>query len=457
MASLAGFRELFVGQGDKTTEKFRKVITMRKLIRPFWALALAISALPAFGQETSGNPFVAKPADFTPEIRTEVLNRMGEVLQRNAFVPGADFGKWADFLVKHSEAINKAETADQFSIAVNGALREFGFSHIVLSTPKAATARMERKVVGIGVQLQPEEVGLRVMTTFPGAPADKAGIVPGDLILEANGKKATSPSEISGDEGSIVKLKIQREDGKVRDFTITRAKFSTVRPETLTWVNKGTAVLRIPTFDLGYDRKRVETLFTEAKDAKNLILDLRSNGGGAVINLTHLMGLMMPENSPLGTFVGRAVVDSYVRETGGKPTDIIEIASWTKSKLRAQKNSVPPYKGNMAVLINGGSGSAAEIAAAALQDVMNVPVLGSKSAGAVLVSVMGPLPHGWQLQYPITDFVTMSGYRLEGKGVTPLVEAPMPRKPNDPDPGVEKAVALLNRIALREERSSGGK
>ncbi|HMS54571.1 MAG TPA: S41 family peptidase [Fimbriimonadaceae bacterium] len=431
---------------------------MRKFFRPFWAVALALVALPGLAQETSGNPFAAKPADFNAEIRTAVLTRMGEVLQRNAFVPGADFGKWNEFLAKHNEAINKAETADQFSIAVNGALREFGFSHIVLSTPKAATARMERKVVGIGVQLQPEETGgLRVMTTFPGAPADKAGIVPGDLILEANGKKATSPSEISGDEGSVVKLKVLREDGKTKDFTITRAKFSTVRPETLTWVNKATAVIRIPTFDLGYDRKRVETLFTEAKDAKNLVLDLRSNGGGAVINLTHLMGLLMPENSPLGTFVGRAVVDSYVKETGGKPTDIIEIASWTKSKLRSQKNSVPPYKGNLAVLINGGSGSAAEIAAAALQDVMNVPVLGSKSAGAVLVSVMGPLPNGWQLQYPITDFVTMSGYRLEGKGVTPLVDAAMPRKPNDPDPGIEKAVALLNRIALREERSSGGK
>ena len=427
-------------------------------IRRSWLAALAALVLPVWApaQEQSGNPF-AKPADapLTKEVKDAVIGRMSEILSRAADVPGADFGKWPDMVKQHQDEIDKATTADDFVRSINGALHEFGFSHIVLSTPKAAEARMNRQVVGIGVQLSPEPGGLRVMTTFPGAPAEKAGIEPGDLIVSANGKKASSPGEISGDEGTVVTLKVVKADGKSKEYKITRKKFSTVRPETLTWVDDKTAVLRIPTFDLGYDRKRVESLMAEAQKAKGIIVDLRSNGGGAVVNLTHLMGLLMPEGTPLGTFIGRAMVDQYVKETGGKPTDILEIAKWTKSRLRATKSSVPPFKGSIAVLINGGSGSASEIAAAALQDNVNASVVGSKSAGAVLVSVMAPLPNGYQLQYPINDFVTMSGYRLEGAGVKPLIEAPMPMKPNEADLGVERAAALLHRIILREERSGG--
>lgn len=419
-------------------------------IRRFVLAALAALVLPnlSVAQEQMGNPFKSAEPQFGKEVKDAVLKRMTELIERAAYVPGVDFTKWAEFVGKRQAEIDKAANADEFVRALNGGLREFGFSHIVMSTPRATQARLERKTVGIGVRLQPEENGMRVISTVPGAPASEAGIEAGDLILQANGKKVSDTTQIGGDAGSTVVLKVQKSDGKTKDYKLVRRAFSTAQPETLNWVNADTAVLRIPTFDLGYNRKKVEELMTEAGKAKSLIVDLRSNGGGAVVNLTHLMGMLLPPGTPIGTFVGRQMVQRYVAETGGKESDIIEIAKWTKDKVRAGKTNVEPFKGAIAVLVNGGSGSAAEIAAAALQDQVGSPVIGTKSAGAVLVSVMVPLPHGYQLQYPINDFVTVSGYRLEGNGVKPDLEAPLTTKFGEPDAGIERAVAMLQRISV---------
>jgi C-terminal processing protease CtpA/Prc len=79
--------------------------------------------------------------------------------------------------------------------------------------------------------------------------------------------------------------------------------------------------------------------------------------------------------------------------------------------------------------------------------------VGTKTAGAVLVSVMAPLPDGWMLQYPMMDYLSAQGTRLEGTGVQPDVEAATPRY-KEPDTAIEKAQALLSRTELREKRAA---
>ena len=83
------------------------------------------------------------------------------------------------------------------------------------------------------------------------------------------------------------------------------------------------------------------------------------------------------------------------------------------------------WTGKMAVLINRGSASASEIAAAALNECVGAPLIGQKSAGAVLASVYGSLPSGFSVQYPIDDYVTIKGVRLE-------------KSPREPDEVVEQ-------------------
>ncbi len=417
-------------------------------LHSFFAVLAATLSISAFAQPAA----TPEKVTLTKEIREAVMKEVNRIVTSVAFVPGVDFAKFSEFMDTQKESLEKAETPRDLTFAVNTSLRKFGISHIVMTTPEMAVARRTRSAVGIGVQIQPEPgKGIRVLNVFPSSPADTAGIQAGDLIIEANGKKVESPVDMQGEEGSTVVVKVDR-DGKNKSFSVTRKKYSNVRPETLTWPTPDTAVIKIWTFDLAYDSKNVEKLFGQAGRARNLILDLRSNGGGAVSNLLHLLNLMLPEKTPIGTFIQRNMVDRYVKETGGKATDLPAIARFADRPVRTGKSNVEKYKGNVAVLINGGSGSASEIAAAALQENLGSPVVGQKSAGAVLVSIMGPLPHGFMLQYPITDFVTSRGVRLEGTGVEPVLDAPAVIKWGEKDLAVDKALLLLQRIDLRQDR-----
>ncbi|MBI1757580.1 MAG: PDZ domain-containing protein [Fimbriimonas ginsengisoli] len=387
------------------------------------------------------------------DTKREVLKGVVKIVESNAFVPGVDFSKVQTYLDAEQTKLDNATTEDGFRDAVNEALHKFGLSHIVMFSPRMVRQRRENSAVGIGILVQLDKEGLIIQRVMAGTPAAEAGLEPGDVIIEVNGKKPESLVSIMGVEGEPVKIKVRRFSGKAEDFTLRRRKFSTVRPEKLTWVDKETAVLSVYTFDLTYNRGRIESLMEEAGKAKNLVLDLRNNPGGAVINMSHLLGLFLPPDKPIGTFISKRLVTRYVEEQKGKPDDLAKIAEWSSQKVRPYRGKVGAFSGRVAVLINSFSGSAAEIAAQALREELDAPVIGEKSAGMVLVSMIAPLPHDFQIQYPVTDYVSAQGVRLEGKGVVPDLQAQDARvqRSDLADIPLEKAVALLHRYQTEHE------
>lgn len=187
-------------------------------------------------------------------------------------------------------------------------------------------------------EIQPEVgKGIRVVNVFPESPAALAGIHPGDLIVQANGKKVDNPADMQGAEGTTVEIKVDR-DTKIKTFKIVQDLFE--QASRTVSVNPTTSVLKIWTFDAAYDQNNVEKLISEASKGRNLIVDMRSNPGGQVTNLIHLMGLLMPERSPIGTFIQRTMVDRYVKETGGKATDLEAIAKFADRPVRAGKPDI---------------------------------------------------------------------------------------------------------------------
>ncbi len=410
------------------------------------ALALLLVAPLVIGQGADATP---KPGALTPETKTKVLEEASKLITTSAYVPGVDFTKWNTYLATEKDKLDKAKTDDEFADAFQAAISKFGFSHLVLHTPRAVATRMSSSTVGIGVRINPTPDGILVVGLIEKAPAVEAGIEVGDLIIEANGVKVAGTSSVAGPEGTQVKIKVKRGD-TTKEFNITRRKFSTVRPEDLTWVDKDTSVLKIYTFDISYDRDRVEDLIKQAGKGKRLIIDLRGNGGGAVINLMHLLGTLLPDNSVMGTFVDKSLVDQFVKEQKGSPTDLKAIADWSPRKMHIRANRHEAiFKGEVAVLVDGGSGSASEIAAAALRDTLSAPVVGTKSAGAVLVSMMRPLPGtDYVLQIPVDDYVTAKGIRLEGNGIVPdttLAKMPPFLKKGEVDPAWDAAVVLMKK------------
>lgn len=383
--------------------------------------------------------------DIAADAKKEVLDGIKKVLDERAFVPGKDLSKWEEFIAKHKEALDKTTTIDEFGRETNRALREFGFSHIRLRSPRAAEARGRTFVVGPGFNAKFENSTLVVTAVTPKSPAETAGIKPGDVIVEVDGKTPENANVIDGEEGKEISLKVKQEAGEPKEVKITRARISTVRPETLTWAGDDAAVLRIYTFSAGYNRKNVEDLIKQANEkGKYLVLDLRSNGGGAVNNLQHLLSLLLPPDTVIGSFIGKSLAKRYADETKGDPADVVAIAKWSDRKYKTTKRDVEPFKGKIAVLINRASASASEICAAALKENAKAPLVGARSAGAVLASVYAKLPQGFELQYPVSDFVTANGVRLEANPLA--VDAEETGRPVDgKDPAVEKALELLRK------------
>jgi carboxyl-terminal processing protease len=424
-----------------------------RLHRSILGIALALIAAYSSAQTAPPTtpptppPATQNPGEkpLTKEQRDEVLKALGDIMANRAFVPGLDLNKWPENLEKHREDLDKIEKVSDLSRTVNRALRDFGISHIRLLTPTQAENRDRTTVVSIGVLARPDKNTLVVTTVIPNGPAATAGIKQGDVITEVDGKAPESPTVLTGEVGTEVKLKVKSGESE-KEMTLKRATVSTARPETLTWVNDETAMLRVWTFSRGYGRTNIENLMKEASPkAKYLIVDLRSNGGGSTANLIHLLSLFVKPDTDIGTFIGRSTVRDYEKDNTPSP-DPIKIAAAAKNKYRTRKQTIEPFSGKVAVLINRGSASASEIFATGLRETIGAQILGTRSAGAVLASVFGRLPHGFQIQYPVSDYVSIKGVRLEKNPIVPDVEVTGAAQEGK-DPVVEKAVEKLKGVS----------
>ena len=405
-------------------------MTLRRIIPLFLAAVLTASAL---AQELSADQ------------KQNVLKSLEETLTTRAFVPGVDFKKWGEYLLRRKDEVDQAKDITSFTRTVNQALRDFGISHCRLQTPRSTAQRGKTSIVGSGILGTIEEKGIRVRRVFDGSPAKEAGIEEKDLVVKVNGDKPTKIDAVEGEKGSKFHLEIEKLDGSTKEIDVLLKEYSTVRKESLTWQGDDTAVLRIYTFSTGYDRENIETLIAEAsKKAKYLILDLRSNGGGAINNLNHLLSLLLPEGTAYGVFVSRTVAEDYAKENPNGPMTPEAMAEWAPRKTKTRKQKISSFTGKIAVLINRGSASASEICAAALQETGNAKVIGTQSAGAVLSSVFRKLVEGFSIQYPVSDYVTTKGVRLEAHPIKPDFEVTAVRKDNEADPVVVRAVEILH-------------
>ena len=250
---------------------------------------------------------------------------------------------------------------------------------------------------GIGALIQYDGELTRISDPYEGWPAQKAGIIAGDAILEVNGVdcKKKNTQEVSnllkGQPGTEVKLKIQRYgQDKPIEMTLKREKVKIDNIPYYTVLDNGIAYISLS----GFTRdaaKEVKEKFMEMKkdrDLKGFVLDLRGNGGGLMNEAVDIVNLFIPKSKPVVSMKGKAANANSIHPTTNDPVDL----------------EIP-----VAVLVDGNSASASEIVAGALQDYDRGVIIGQRTFGKGLVQNILPLSYNTQMKVTVAHYYIPSG------------------------------------------------
>jgi len=258
---------------------------------------------------------------------------------------------------------------------------------------------------GIGVELSLRNEQITAVRVLKDNPAEKAGIMAGDVIVKINDEEVPSTwtvqdatTRIRGETGTTVKLTVLR-GTEVKDFTITRAEVT--NPSVYSSVTDGVGTMTITRFDdqTGQLARAAAQSF-KAQNVKSVILDLRGNGGGYITAAQDVASLWLDN---------KVVVSE---RTNGKVVD--ELKTATSPIL----NGIPT-----AVLVNSSSASASEIVAGALQDYGVAKLVGEKTFGKGSVQKLIELPGGAELKVTVAKWYTPKGNNISKQGITVDKEA----------------------------------
>lgn len=274
---------------------------------------------------------------------------------------------------------------------------------------------------GVGIELDMKNGRLMVNAPIEDTPAFRAGILAGDHIYQIDGKPTKDlpinecVNRMRGTPGTQVRLTILRE-GKTAPLTfkLTRAiiKTKSLKGRLL---DQGYAYIRIAEFQerTGEDfEKALRTLAADnGKPLSGLILDLRFNPGGLIDQAYRVAD----------RFIGEGLEDGVIVSTKGREP------SSERSLTAHVGEKEPGYP--MVVLINGGSASASEIVAGALQDHKRAVIMGTQSFGKGSVQSIMSLRNGDGLKLTTARYYTPKGRSIQAKGITPDIVVEFATKP----------------------------
>ncbi|VAW52634.1 Carboxyl-terminal protease [hydrothermal vent metagenome] len=263
------------------------------------------------------------------------------------------------------------------------------------------------KFGGLGIQVGMEDGFVKVISPIDDTPAFRAGLESGDLIIRLDGKSVKGMTlndavkVMRGDPGTDIQLTVIREGAdKPLPFTVTRDIIS-VQSVKSRILEPDYGYIRISNFQSKTARDLVSELSDLKKENKSelkgLVLDLRNNPGGVLSAAADVSDAFI-NNGKLVYTQGRIANSDF--EFNAKPGDIM--------------NGAP-----VVVLINGGSASASEIVAGALQDHKRAVVMGSKSFGKGSVQTIQELRSGGAVKITTARYFTPNGRSIQGEGITP--------------------------------------
>jgi len=297
--------------------------------------------------------------------------------------------------------------------AIRGMLETLGDDgHTRFLTPEERAQNdqsLSGTYVGIGVQLEKEKGEVVVAVPIQDSPAEKAGISPDDVLVAVDGKSVRGDDisevveKVKGQVGTTVELTVLHE-GEKREYDLRRAE---INSPVVSWAvipDSDVAVVLLSSFS-DDSAKELQDAVEEARaaGARRFVLDLRNNPGGRLDQAVQMAGYFLEPGSVV-----------YVRKDASGEREEIKVEGNTES------TDAP-----LAVLVNGGSASSAEILAGALRDNGRATVIGETTYGTGTVLSEFVLRDGSSILLGVAEWLTPDGDFIRETGIEPDVKVPL--------------------------------
>jgi len=319
--------------------------------------------------------------------------------------------------------------------ALKGIVESLGDPYSHYLTPQEATQFDESvsgEFEGVGMNVEQDRRGLKVLRVFDGSPAERAGIRRGDFIVAVNGRSIAgvnsevATSRIKGPSGTSVQLRVFTPgEDSIRAVKVKRERIEipVARGRLVERDGHKVGVAELLSFSSGahgHLRRAVDRLLRGG--AEGIVLDLRGNGGGLLSEAV-------------------LVASSFIED--GKIVSVRGLHRPERT-LKAEGDAIDediPVE----VLVDGGSASASEIVTGALRDRRRATIVGTRTFGKGLVQEVERLSNGGVLDLTVANYYLPSGKTISTKGIKPQVRAE-----DDPDTDRDEALPVALEALLRE-------
>ncbi len=400
---------------------------MKRFIKISLALVFAIYF-------SNGVSLAATPA--------EIYDDVWKIVNKKYYDPTNNSQEWSKWRYRYE---HKLKTPEDAYVAIDTMLASLNDPYTRFLPPKEfseETQAIKGSLKGIGTQIGLRDGELVIIAPLEDSPAERAGLLADDKILEINGESTkginidAAADKIRGEKGTTVNLLIQRKGVANKVYSIVRDEIevksvSCKPPIETTAIPEDIQYIRLSSFISKNAASEMETLFNNASSKKGIIIDLRSNPGGLLTNAIYISDMLLK---------GGAIVSTVDRDR-------------YKSTTRARYGQVTDKP--IVVLINKGSASASEILSGALKDNHRATIVGEQSFGKGLVQEINKLPDEAGMNITIQRYLTPSGQDINKKGITPdvVIELTEENVKNKDDVQLKKAIEVLEQMSCVVQRN----
>ena len=375
----------------------------------------------------AGSAFAATPAELYDDV--------WKIVNKKYYDPTNNSQDWSKWRYRYE---NKLKTKEDAYVAIETMLSSLNDPYTRFLDPKEfseETQSIKGSLKGIGTQIGLRDGELVIIAPLEDSPAEKAGLLADDRILEINGESTKGISidvaadKIRGEKGTTVTLLIQRKGVPNKTYSVVRDEIevksvSCKPPFETTKIPGDIQYIRLSSFISKNAAGEIESILNNSSGMKGFIIDLRSNPGGLLTNAIYISDMLLRG----GVIVSTVDRDCYKNTT----------------RARYQQVTDKP----IVVLINKGSASASEILSGALKDNHRATIVGEQSFGKGLVQEINKLPDEAGMNITIQRYLTPSGNDIHKKGITPdvVVELTKENVEAKEDVQLKKAIEILEEM-----------